>query len=247
VRVSSRSAQESVGPGGGRPTVGLRIPGFRILPAVDRAKIDAAARLEHVERGECLFEAGSPSTWVWAVVEGLVHMVRVGPGDKQSVLEVIPPGDLFGAIVALDERPYPLAAVAVEPSIVWRVPSALVREIARHHPTLRAAILQHVAPRLRAAHERLHSIACEPVEQRLARALLVLAVRVGEPGTAPGRPLTVTRQELADMIGTTVETVIRITGRWRAGRVVSTGRGQITVLDPARLRAIADGGEIGAT
>ena len=237
-------------PGGareGRPSTGLRLPGFRILPATDRARLDAAARLEHVERGETVFEAGTPSRWVWAVVEGLVHMVRTGPGDRQSVLEVVPPGDLFGAVVALDGRPYPLTAVAVEPSVVWRVPSELVRDIARHHPTLRAAILQHVAPRLLAAHERLHSLACEPVEQRLARAVLVLAARLTGPGTAVGRPLRVTRQELADMVGTTVETVIRTTGRWRAEGIVRTARGELTIMDAPRLRAIAGGDDAGAT
>lgn len=223
----------------GRTMEGLR--GFRTLPAADRARIAAATRLRSFERGETVFAAGEPSESFWAVKEGLVHIVKFGAGGRELVAEVIPPGELFGAIVALEDRPYPATAIAAEPSVVWRIPSSLARELCQKYPALRAAILEQVASRLRSAHERLQSLALEPVEQRFARLLLMLAAKVGQEKDGL-RVVNATRQELADMIGTTVETAIRITSKWQRAGVVRAARHEVALSDPAALRAIAEGG-----
>lgn len=219
----------------------VELKGFRTLPAPDREQLAAATRLRSFERGETVFAAGQPADSVWAVKEGLVHIVKGGAGGRELVAEVIPPGELFGAIVALENRPYPATAIAAEPSVVWRVPAALARELCQKYPTLRAAILAQVTSRLRSAHERLQSLALEPVEQRFARLLLMLAAKLGQEQDGL-RVVSATRQELADMIGTTVETAIRITSKWQRSGVVRAARHQITLADPAALQAIAEGG-----
>jgi CRP-like cAMP-binding protein len=216
------------------------LPGFRTLPPAERRRLEEASEVRAVERGARLFEAGTPSTHVWAVLEGVVHIVRQGPGGREVVVEIIPAGELFGAVVALDDDPYPATAVAVEPSVVWRAPSPLVRALAQLHPTLRSAILEHVTSRLRHAHARLQSMALEPVEQRLARTLVMLAERIGVPREGETE-VAVTRQELADMAGTTVETAIRATGAWKRAGIVATVRSHIRVVDHLALRAIAAG------
>jgi CRP-like cAMP-binding protein len=218
----------------------MRLPGFRTLPPAERRQLDEASAVLVVERGERLFQAGDPSTNVWAVLRGLVHIVRSGPGGREVLIEIIPPGELFGAVVALDGDPYPAAAVVAESGAVWRAPSPLVRDLSLRHPTLRGSILDHASSRLRHAHARLQSMALEPVEQRLARVLLMVIDRVGtERAGEPG--VTVTRQELADMAGTTVETAIRMTGAWKRAGIVATARNQIRLVDRLALQAIASG------
>jgi CRP/FNR family transcriptional regulator len=214
--------------------------GFRTLPASVRARLAAATRERRVERGATVFAQGQPADSVWAVKEGLVHIVKYGPGGRELVAEVIPPGELFGAIAALQSRPYPATAVAPEPSVVWSIPAALARELCQTYPALRAAILEQVTDRLRSAHERLQSVALEPVEQRFARLLLALAEKVGEERDGR-RVVSATRQQLADMIGTTVETAIRITSKWQRAGVIYAARHEITLAAPAALRAIAAG------
>lgn len=211
-------------------------PGFRTLPRADGARLTAASRVIPVEAGRRLFEAGAPSDFVWGVMEGLVQIVREAPGGRRVVLEVVPPGELFGAVVALDELPYPATAETVEPSLVWQVPATLVRELARRYPTLRGAILEHAASRLRRAHERLRSLALEPVEQRLARALLLLADRTGD-----GRSVAVTRRRLAEMAGTTPESVMRTVARWQRAGLVRGARSRLVVVDRPGLEAVAGG------
>jgi CRP/FNR family transcriptional regulator, nitrogen oxide reductase regulator len=216
------------------------LKGFRALRAADRERIAAATREQHAAAGKTFFVEGQPADSVWAVKEGLVHIVKHGPEGREIVLEVIPPGELFGAVVALEDRPYPASAVAAEESVVWRMPAALARELCQKHPTLRAAILDQVTSRLRSAHERLRSVALEPVEQRLARMILTLAAKIGQQKDGV-TVLNVTRQELADMVGTTVETTIRVTSRWRQAQVISSSRQQLGLTDLAALRKIAHG------
>lgn len=216
------------------------LKGFRILPAPERARLAAATRERRFERGATVFIQGQAADSVWAVKDGLVHIVKFGPGGRELVAEVIPPGELFGAIVAIENRPYPATAMAAKPSVVWSIPATLARDLCQKYPTLRVAILEQVASRLRSAHERLQSVALEPVEQRLARLLLTLASKVGQQQDGLV-VVSATRQELADMIGTTVETAIRITSKWQRAGVVRTVRHAVTLADPTALRAIADG------
>jgi CRP-like cAMP-binding protein len=218
------------------------LKGFRTLGAADREAVAAATREQRADAGKVLFGEGQPADSLWAVKEGLVHIVKSGPDGREIVLEVIPPGELFGAVVALQNRPYPASAVAAEDSVIWRMPAALARELCQKHPTLRAAILDQVTSRLREAHERLRSVALERVEQRLARMLLTLAEKIGQ--TKDGvTVLSVTRQELADMIGTTVETTIRVTSKWQQSRIISSSRHQVGLTDTAALQKIAHGEE----
>jgi CRP/FNR family transcriptional regulator len=216
------------------------LKGFRTLSAADRELIAGATREQRAEAGKVLFGEGQPADSLWAVKEGLIHIVKHGPDGREMVLEVIPPGELFGAVVALENRPYPASAVAAEPSVVWRLPATLARELCQKHPTLRSAILEQVTSRLRSAHERLRSVALERVEQRLARMLLALADKIGQSKDGV-TVLNVTRQELADMIGTTVETTIRITSKWQQGGIISSSRHQIGLTNTVSLKKIAAG------
>jgi CRP-like cAMP-binding protein len=216
------------------------LKGFRTLSPAERELIAAATREHTFAPGRPIFEEGKPAEALWAVKSGLVHIIKFGSDGREIVLEVIPPGELFGAVVALQNRPYPASAVAAEPSVVWHMPANLARELCQKHPALHSAILDQITTRLRGAHERLRSVALERVEQRLARMLLTLADKIGQRnGTVT--ELNVTRQELADMIGTTVETTIRITSKWQHARIISSFRNRIVLADPEKLRKLLAG------
>lgn len=216
------------------------LPGFRVLPLEVREQIDRSAHLIAVHRGQVLFDEGADAEALWAVDSGKVHIVKAGPDGREIVLEVMAPGDLFGAVAAIENRRYPASAVAAGAGGVWCLAASTTREICLRYPTLRNAIMGEIASRLRNAHDRLRSVALEKVEQRLARALLALAHKIGIDDQ--GRKVTsVTRQELADMTGTTVESAIRVTSRWQSRGWISTARNQIWIDDREHLEAIARG------
>lgn len=216
------------------------LKGFRTLSAGDRERVAGATREQRSPAGKILFSEGQVADTLWAVKAGVVHIMKSGADGREIVLEVVPPGELFGAVVALEGRPYPASAVAAEDSVVWRIPAALARELCQKHPTLRSSILEQVTTRLRGAHDRLRSLALERVEQRLARMLLTLAEKIGQRQDGLTL-LSVTRQELADMIGTTVETTIRVTSKWQQAGLVRSSRHQLGLADLDGLRAIAEG------
>jgi len=217
------------------------LKGFRTLAAAERQLVAAATRERPVTAGKVLFSEGESADTLWAVKDGLVHIIKFGPEGREIVLEVIPPGELFGAVAALETRSYPATAVAVEASHIWSLSAALARELCQKHPTLRSAILDQVTGRLREAHDRLRSIALERVEQRLARILLALGEKIGQRRGAVVE-LNVSRQELADMIGSTVETTIRITSKWQQAGLISSSRHRIALSDPAGLKKIVASG-----
>jgi CRP-like cAMP-binding protein len=216
------------------------LKGFRTLSPADRQRVAAATREHHVPVGKVLFGEGQPADSLWAVKEGLVRIVKHGPEGREIVLEVIPSGELFGAIAAIEHRPYPATAIVAEPSVVWRMPASLAYDLCTKYPTLRVAILDQMTSRLRSAHERLRSVALERIEQRLARMLLALVTKIGkvEEGVTV---LSVTRQELADMIGTTVETTIRITSKWQQAGIVRSARHRVALTDLPALKQLAEG------
>lgn len=214
--------------------------GFRTLPSHERDRLAAESREHRVPAGTVLFVEGQPARYLWAVGQGLVRIVSMHRGGREMILELIPPGELFGAMGVLQDRPYPATAVAAAESVVWRIPATLTRELCQCYPALRATILEQVAGRLRLAHERLRSVALDRVDQRLARLLLGLAERIGREQGSPA-VLALTRQQLAQMVGTTVETAIRVTRRWHAAGIIATGRAQLRLLDPEALRHIAEG------
>jgi CRP/FNR family transcriptional regulator len=216
------------------------LKGFRTLSPGDRERVAGATREQRIPAGKILFSEGQVADTLWAVKDGVVHIVKSGADGREIVLEVVPPGELFGAVVALEGRPYPASAVAAENSVVWRIPAVLARELCQKHPSLRASILEQVTTRLRGAHDRMRSIALERVEQRLARMLLTLAEKIGQRRDRL-TVLSVTRQELADMIGTTVETTIRVTSRWQQTGLIRSSRHQIALTDIDALRTLAEG------
>lgn len=214
--------------------------GFRTLGVREREQIMAATREVAARKGQTLFREGQDADAVWAVKEGVIHIVKSGPDGKEIVVEVIAPGELFGAVAALQNRPYPASALAAEDTVVWCLPGSLARDLCQKYPALRSAILEEITARLRSAHDRLRSVALERVEQRLARMLLTLSDKIGR--TKEGvTALSVTRQELADMIGTTVETTIRITSRWQSQGIIGSSRHEIRLTDLAALKSIAEG------
>jgi CRP/FNR family transcriptional regulator, nitrogen oxide reductase regulator len=167
--------------------------------------------------------------------------LRAARGGKEVVLELLGPGEPFGGVAVIERRPYPASAQATEASVVLKIPREPIVALSERHPGVIREMALMIGRRLRAAHESVRSLAADPVEARLAAALLRLAERDGERGpNGVTLPYHLTRQSLADMIGTTVETTIRIVSRWQKDRLVRDEGGRLLLADPEALRALAD-------
>ncbi len=191
----------------------------------------AAATSRSYERGEFIVHQGDDPDFLGIVLGGRVKVVKHAPNGREVILHLLGPGAVFGVVPALDGEPYPASVVAMERSEVGRVPTSRFVEILRATPDMTVELLRGFGRRMRAVTRAVVSTVTAEVPARLAATLLA-----ADPGTGEVR---MTRQELADLCGTTVETAIRVTRRWQREGVVALSRGRIEIRDRARLRALA--------
>lgn len=222
-----------------KPSIDSVIGACSILNALtesERLRLSEQSFMAYAERGEIIWLAGSPSQNIDVVGSGFVKMTRSTPQGTEVAIELLGPGQCFGLLVAIEGREYPLSAIAVTNTWYLKIPTRQFMELYNANASLRDHILRGLAPRLRKAHDMMARMSTGRVEQRLAAVLLILMDSYGEPlalGTRIAVPLT--RQDLAEMAGTTVETSIRVMSKLQKEGILATDKQMITVLDSASL------------
>ena len=219
------------------------LPMFRELPPGLRARVAAMATLQDLDKGATLWHAGDQPDSLAVVVEGRVKVVKhAEAGD--AILEMFEPGEVVGGVALYNQIPYPATAVAMEPSVLLRLPRRDWFDLLEREPPFTRAVLLAMTRLNMALTRKLASMHGSRVQARIASLFLSLADRVGRD-TSEGTEIRValTRQEIAETVGTTVETAIRVMSRWNREGVLLTGRERFVLPDRARLRAEAQVGE----
>ena len=209
---------------------------FRRLKPDDRQRLTAVATVREFEKGAILFSEGDGSDLLYTVVSGRVKVFKTTPRGTDVILEIFGPGDPVGAVAVYEARPYPASALALEPTACLLIPRQAFFSLLETHPTLVRGLLVGLTHRLVELTNRLAELTGGRIEARLARFFLKLAADLGQKrpeGTFIA--LTLSRQEIADMIGTTIETSIRIMSRWGKQGVVRTEKDGFVLLDRAAL------------
>jgi CRP-like cAMP-binding protein len=212
---------------------------FAGVSDVDLRTLATGAREERIGARQHVFMEGDPAQWFCLVVSGRVKIFRESRDGKEVVLELLGPGEPFGGVAVIERRPYPASAQATEPSVVLKIPQEAVVPIAERNPSIVREMALMIGRRLRSAHDTVKSLSVDPVEARLAAAVLRLAEREGiRQDKALVLGFHVTRQMLADMTGTTVETTIRILRRWTRDGILADDRERLVIRDLRALRAL---------
>jgi len=180
-----------------------------------------------------LWEGDEPD-YFYVVAEGQVKVVKNSSTGREFIIAFFGPGEMFGEVAVFEGKPYPASAQATSACRILAIKRQSFLDFLATRPQIALRIINILGGRLRDAQGRLKDFAGERVEQRLARILLMLASRMGTT-------LRFTRQELADMAGTTTETAIRVTGGLSERGIIITSRGQIIIADEAKLKALAEG------
>lgn len=217
-----------------------RTPIFRRLTGEDRHRLAAVATIRHYEKGATLFNEGDDSADLYTVMAGRVKVFKTTPRGSDVILEIFGPGDPVGAVAVYESRPYPATAVALEPTSCLLIPRDTFFALLEGYPTLVRGLLTGLTHRLVELTNRLAELSGGRVEARLARFFLKLATDMGQ--TRPEGtfiPLPLSRQELADMIGTTIETSIRTMSRWGKENLIRTEKDGFVVVDRTALEAIS--------
>jgi CRP-like cAMP-binding protein len=216
-------------------------PVFKSVPPRELEALAAVARQESYRARDVIFTEGEPALWFCLVRSGHVKIVRAARGGRDVVLELLGPGEPFGGVAVMERRDYPASAQATEATVVLKLPRDPLIALSERYPSVVREMALMIGRRLRGAHDSVASLAIDPVEARLAAALVRLAEREGTPGAGGVQLPVLTRQSLADMTGTTVETTIRTLGRWLKSGVLAEREGRLRIPDVVALRALAEG------
>ena len=207
---------------------------FSSTPPNDLTELLNTAEEQRFSAGEYIFwEAGKPNLF-FLLLSGRVKVVKHGSQGRETVVGFFNSGDIFGEVAVIEDKPYPASAIAAEDVSTLAINRQAFRDFIGHHPAVALAMVGILSARLREAQSRLHDLAGERVEQRLARTLERLSSKLG-------RELPFTRQDLADMSGTTLETTVRFLSRLKDEAVISSKRGLVVIEDADKLRLLAEG------
>lgn len=214
------------------------IPILAPLTGEDRAALDPICELKAYEKGDVLFEEGSPALFIQFVFVGRVKIVKAAP-DRDLILEILGPGEPVGAVAVFEQRPYPASAIALEPSGTISIPEREFFRLAEKRPEITRRLLAGLTMRLMALNRRLADMTGS-VEYRAARLFSTLAERTGRKH-ADGIfvPIHLSRQDIADLAGTTIETAIRIMSRWQKEGLVETEKDGFLIRQISALRELA--------
>jgi CRP/FNR family transcriptional regulator len=213
------------------------IPMLASVRADDRALLDPLCRVRPYARGETIFREAEPAERIHFVVSGRVKIVKAA-GVRDIILEILGPGEPVGAVAAFERRPFPATAIALEDSMILSIPEREFFQLLESRPEMTRHLLGGLTMRLMMMNKRLADMT-GTVEVRAARLFLTLSGRMGQ--TREGGifiPLALSRQELADLLGTTLETAIRLMSRWQKETIVITERDGFLIPSVVALRGL---------
>ena len=187
-----------------------------------------------------IFTEGDAPEWFYIVSTGKVKVTKISHDGKEIILEVISPYDIFGGVAVLRNFPYPANAVAMEDSEILKISRKNLMRLVDRFPNLMFCIALQLGDRMKSSFDSLKNIALERVEARIAALLLKLGNKVGvETKEGLVIDMRLTKQDVADMVGTTVETSIRTFSKFKKEGLVTDSDGKVIIKDRERLAALS--------
>ena len=217
------------------------IPLLKIFSGADRQRLLHELTEARYGKGEFIFREGDPTEYFHIVKEGTVKCVKSTPEGKECTLKMLMPGDLFCCdAAAFDGSRHPGTAQPMGNVSILRMSKKAYFEMLRRSPDAAIEVIKYLGNRLNEAQEKAKVLALDRADQRLASLLIDLAMRSGVKDPQGTRlAIRLTRQDMANMVGTTTETAIRIMSRFKRDRLVSGTANRLVIRDLPRLKALA--------
>ena len=207
---------------------------FSSLNEAELAELSRLAIERSFRPDEFVFWEGDAPDYFYVVVEGRIKIAKYSSSGKEFIIAFFDPGEMFGEVAVFEVKPYPASAQAVADTRVLAIKKDAFLSFLATRPQVALEIINVLGGRLRDAQSRLKDLAGERVEQRIAMTLLMLSSKLG-------LTLPFTRQEIANMAGTTTETAIRVTSQLKERGIIRSVRGKIIILDETKLRLLSEG------
>jgi CRP-like cAMP-binding protein len=202
-------------------------------------EIASCAKARTFARDELLFMQGQPVRNLMLIQTGSVKLTQLSPNGNEVILWMNGSGDAVGVAAETPACSHTCSARAMEQckALTWEY--ARLQNLLIEYPQIRKNVSQILAGRLNELEERFREVATEKVAKRVALALLRLLKHVGKEAQG-GVEISLSREELAQMTGTTLFTISRILSKWGEEGFVLPRREAVLVRDPQRLLQMSD-------
>jgi len=213
---------------------------FENLDSFDLENLTSNKICNIYKRGHMVFYEGTTPTGVYCLEKGSVKIYRVGVDGKEQIVRISTPGSLLGIRSLLSEERYTASAATLEDSVICFIGKSFFLHLMNNYPELKSDVVSYLCSKLKEAEDQLISMAQKPVPERLAGALLALNRMFKPNGSQEVNPkISLPREDLANIIGTATETVIRILHDFKEEKLISTNGRSITLINIEGLKHTA--------
>lgn len=207
---------------------------FAGCAAEELEELTANKSCNSYKKGQVIFHEGNRPHGVFCVNDGKVKITRLGSDGKEQIVRLAKEGDVLGYRALIEGSKYTASAVAIDDSKVCFISSEDFNKIIDNNMRVANDLLKLVAKALGEAEQKMTHLALKPVRERLAEALLLLKKTYKKPNEADFT-ISISREDLAAIVGTAKETVIRTLSDFKDENIVTTQGSSITIVDEKKL------------
>jgi len=223
-----------------------KTPSLAGVEPAELARLATAASVRNLRRGAFVWRAGDSPQAMTIIRSGLIKIARASVNGRVHLCGLFGAPESIGDVVLLRSTPYPAnAIVATDSACIVNIPRSLLLETISRCPALGVSLTCSVYKKLEVLHDKIEILGAGAVEARLATAILKLHAEFGDDlddGTS-FIPVALSRRELAELVGTSFETAIRIMSRWEHEGVLSTHARGFTLFKLATLEMVGGGSQ----
>ena len=204
---------------------------FSILSDDSLDHLNAHKSCTIFKKGQYLFTQHSRPMGLFCVYSGKIKLSTAGPDGKEQIIRLAKDGDVIGYRAIITDENYRLSAIALEESSVCLIEKEFFLDLAMSEPRLNRQIFKLISDDLKRAEEQIVSLSQKSVRERTAEALLFLKATYGFEDDNQTLNIRLSREELADYVGTTTESVIRVLSDFKTSGLIDIAARIIIIID----------------
>jgi len=198
------------------------------------AELSHEKKIMSFKKGDSIIEESATPKGIYYIDKGTAKMFKLGFNGKEQILRFIKTGDILGYRSILSKQPYGASATAMEDMEVCFIPEKFFIKVLEHHPKLAFDILRRISEDLGESAQTITFLAQKTVRERLAEVLLLLEKKLGTDKEGFIK-ISLTREEMANLIGTATESAIRLISEFKTDHLIEVEGRKIKILDHAKL------------
>lgn len=205
---------------------------------IELEQLSATKSCYAYKKGQLIFHEGGKPSGLYCIHSGKIKIAKMGSDGKEQIVRLAKPGDVIGYRALMADTNYSASAIALDDAVICFIPRSQFLELISHNVDFASGLMKLLSNALGEAEERMVQMAYKPVRERLAEALLLLQKTYQQQEGDDNFTISISREDLASIVGTAKETTIRLLSDFKDEQVISTKGSSITILDHEKLYKI---------